>query len=132
MKTLNVVGAIFIKDGKLFYAKRGEAKNPEVAYKYEFIGGKVEEGESEEDALLRELREEADLPAKVLSHFTTVTYDYSMYRVNLSVYLCEMLGRYSLKEHIESGWISLEDIRPSLWAPADEEILKKLVDAALK
>jgi len=127
-KTLNVVGAIFLKDGKIFYAKRGQAKNPEVAYKYEFVGGKVEAGETPEEALLRELKEEMDLSAVVKKHFYTVTHEYSLYVVVLNVYLCEMLSDYKLKEHIEAGWIPVADLDPTLWAPADEDILNAVKD----
>lgn len=122
-KTLNVVGAVFIENGKIFYAKRGEAKNPEVAYKYEFIGGKIEIGETPEEALKRELKEEADLDVAVGELVCSLTYEYSLYVVNLAVYNCVMMSDYVLKEHIEAGWLEIANLDPSLWAPADEEIL---------
>ena len=128
MKKLNVVGAIIIENNKLFSAKRGEAKNPEVAYKYEFVGGKIEEGESGDIAVIRELKEEMDLSVEVLEHFMTVTYDYQMYEVILSTYLCKRLSDYVVKEHISADWLCLDELDISTWAPADEPILQKLID----
>lgn len=128
MKRLNVVGAIIIENNKLFSAKRGAAKNPEVAYKYEFVGGKIEDGESGDIALIRELKEEMDLKVEVLEPFMTVTYDYKMYEVTLSTYLCKRLSDYVVKEHISIDWLSLDELDVSTWAPADEPILQKLID----
>lgn len=128
MKKLNVVGAIIIENNKLFSAKRGAAKNPEVAYKYEFVGGKIEAGESGDIALIRELKEEMDLTVEVVEHFMTVTYGYQMYEVTLSTYLCKRLSDYVVKEHISADWLGLAELDISAWAPADEPILQKLID----
>lgn len=70
-KHLQVVGAILLKDGKVLAAKRGESKYAYVAHKYEFVGGKIEPGETPEDALVREVKEElcADIRAQLLFHF---------------------------------------------------------------
>lgn len=131
MKKLEVVGAIIIEDKKLLSAKRGEAKNPEVAYKYEFVGGKIEPNESKEDALVREVMEEMNMTVEVISHFMTVTYQYAMYEVTLHSFLCKRHSDYVIKEHLHSDWFSKNDLVFEDWAPADEPILKALVEQKL-
>lgn len=128
MKKINVVGAIIIEDGKLFSAKRGEAKNPEVAYKYEFVGGKIEAGESGIEAIKREVFEETDMIIDVIKPFATVVYEYALYEVNLQTFICKRLSDYKIKEHISADWLSKDDLDVSTWAPADEPILIKLLE----
>ena len=67
--TLEVVGAVIVDGDKILAVKRGANKNPKVAYKYEFAGGKVEQGESKEQALVRELKEEMDCDIQPLKEF---------------------------------------------------------------
>lgn len=129
-KELEVVGAVFIENDKIFAVKRGEAKNPAVAYKYEFAGGKIESGESGEVALIREIKEELSLDIEVIKPLRKVRYEYELYFVNLQTYLCKMLSAFTLKEHIEYKWIPIDEINPNEWAPADEVILKDI--ASLK
>lgn len=125
-KELEVVGAIFIDNNKVFAVKRGEAKNPAVAFKYEFAGGKIEAGESGEDAIIREIKEELSLDIEVIKPFKVVRYEYELYYVTLHTYLCKMLSSFTLKEHIEYKWIPIDKLEPSEWAPADEVILDKI------
>ena len=68
-KTLYVVGAIVVQNGRILAVKRGASKNAEVAYKYEFVGGKIEEGESPEAALKREALEEMDYSIEIVDPF---------------------------------------------------------------
>lgn len=125
-KELEVVGAIFIENNKLFAVKRGEAKNPAVAYKYEFAGGKIEKGESGKEAIVREIKEELSLNIEVLEEFHSVRYEYEPYFVTLHTYLCKMLSDFTLKEHIEYKWIPIDKLDPTEWAPADDIILEKI------
>lgn len=125
-KELEVVGAIFIENNKLFAVKRGEAKNPAVAYKYEFAGGKIEKGEGGKEAIVREIKEELSLDIEVLEEFQTVRYEYEPYFVTLHTYLCKMLSDFTLKEHIEYKWIPIDKLDPTEWAPADDIILEKI------
>lgn len=127
MKKLNVVGVIIIENGRLFSAKRGESKNPEVAYKYEFVGGKIEPNESATNAIVREVKEEMDLDIEVIRPFMTVIHDYTMYEVTLTAFLCKRLSDYTIKEHIAVDWLSRDDLIISDWAPADEPILQALL-----
>lgn len=126
MKSLQVVGAIFIKEGKVFAAKRGDSRYPYVAHKYEFVGGKVEPGESCPEALARELREEMTLDATVLAPYVTVRHTYPDFVVTLHVYLCEMTSPYRLLEHEGAAWLSPDQLHPEEWAPADAPIVERL------
>ena len=91
-KHLQVVGAVVVREGKVLAARRGESRYPYVAHKYEFVGGKVEAGETEEEALLRELREELRVQARVLAPFASVTHEYPDFVVTLHTYRCEFLS----------------------------------------
>lgn len=131
MKKLNVVGAIIIENGRLFSSKRGESKNPEVAYKYEFVGGKIETGELASEAIVREVKEEMDLDVEVIRPFMTVVHSYQMYEVTLTAFLCKRLSDYTIKEHIAVDWLSRDDLIISDWAPADEPIIQSLLTEQL-
>lgn len=124
-KMINVVAAAFIKNGKIFAVRRSYGSEY-VIHKYEFVGGKCEAGEGEEEALARECLEELNLKIKVLSRFASTAYAYPDKRVNLSVYFCKMLSEYALKEHEEARWIPLNEIDPAEWAPADGVFFEKL------
>ena len=126
-KTLQVVGAIIVKDGRILAVKRGENKNKEVAFKYEFPGGKIEQGETPERALKRELIEEMNYDIEVGEEFKSVTYEYDDVIVNLHTYLCVPLSdTYTLNEHIDEKWLLPSQLFEVEWAPADINILKEL------
>lgn len=125
-KTLEVVGAIIVKDNKILAVKRGANKNGEVAYKYEFAGGKVEPGESKAQALKRELLEEMSCDIEPVEEFCDVMHEYDDVFVHLTVFLCKALSDFVLKEHIDSKWLSKGELFSVEWAPADYDILKKL------
>ena len=128
-KTLQVVGAIIVNDGKILAVKRGANKNQAVAYKYEFVGGKIEEGETPEIALKREVSEEMDYDVEVGEKFMEVLYEYDDVFVNLQTYLCKPLSEhYILKEHIDHKWLSPDELFSVEWAPADLDIISKLQD----
>ena len=126
-KTLQVVGAIIVKDGRILAVKRGENKNKAVAFKYEFPGGKIEQGETPEQALKRELIEEMNYDIEVGEKFASVTYEYDDVFVNLSTYLCTPLSEtYILNEHIDEKWLLPKDLMSVEWAPADVSIILAL------
>ena len=131
-KHLQVVGAIFIKDNKLLALRRGASQNAAVAFKYEFAGGKVENGEDYPSALLRELKEELELTAQIINYFMSVTYDYPKYTVTLHTYKCEIKSDYKLNEHIEQRWLSVNELNPEEWAPADAPIIQRLINEMKK
>ncbi|MCM1042729.1 MAG: (deoxy)nucleoside triphosphate pyrophosphohydrolase [Corallococcus sp.] len=125
-KHLHVVGAVIIENGKLFAARRGESKYGYVAHKLEFVGGKVEQGETEECALVRELQEEMQMEVAVTSHFYTAEHSYPDFDITLSAYLCDRLSDYIAREHEETAWIPLGELDTDDWAPADKPIIEAL------
>ncbi|MBU1145877.1 MAG: 8-oxo-dGTP diphosphatase MutT [Firmicutes bacterium] len=124
-KTLEVVGAIIIKDGYVFCAKRG--KNKSLAYKWEFPGGKIEKDETHEEALKREIKEELNSEINVKSFFMKITYEYDTFIINLYTYLCELKsGLLEISEHIEKKWVKKEELLSLDFTPADLPIVEEL------
>ncbi len=128
MKRLQVVGAIFVENNRVFAARRGDSRYPYVAHKYEFAGGKVESGENYPQALERELKEEMGLTAEVIRPYMTVRHTYPDFVVTLHTYLCEMRSEYRLLEHEEGRWLSVDQLDPDEWAPADAPIVNALIE----
>lgn len=118
-KHIRVVGAVILdKDDKVLCAQRPEGKN--LALKWEFPGGKIEEGESASEALIRELEEEMGCRIDVKDKITTTTYEYDFAVVELTTYYSEVIsGEIKLYEHVDMKWLKREDIHTLDWAPAD-------------
>ena len=125
-KHLNVVGGIFLENGRVLAAMRGESKYAYVSHKYEFVGGKIEEGEAPEEALCRELREEMGAEIEVLSHYMTLTHEYPDFIVTLRTYRCRFLGGFNLYEHERADFLSAAELDENNWAPADAPIVRRL------
>lgn len=121
-----VVGAIFVSNHQVFAAKRGAAKYPYVAHKYEFAGGKVELGETPEQALVREIREELDACCTVVAPYMCVRHRYPDFAIELHTFVCRMDGDFRLVEHEDARWLSAEELHADEWAPADATIIEKL------
>ena len=126
MKTVNVVAAIIVKDNKVFATQRGYGDFKDG---WEFPGGKIEEGESPEDALRREIKEELNADIKICDLLHTVEYDYPKFHLSMKCYLCELLSEeIELIEHEAAKWLDYGDIRTVDWLPADLELVDKLVE----
>ncbi|HIZ03987.1 MAG TPA: (deoxy)nucleoside triphosphate pyrophosphohydrolase [Candidatus Borkfalkia avistercoris] len=126
MKKLHVVGAAIVEDGRVLAAKRGESKYGYVAHKYEFVGGKVEEGESETEALVREVREELGAEIEVTGLLIRVGHTYPDFEIELSVYFSKLLSGYRMIEHESLRWIPVAGLKAEEWAPADAPAVEKL------
>ena len=127
-KTINVVAAL-IRDGKRVFATARGYGN----YKgwWEFPGGKVEPGESLEDALVREIREELDSEISVDKYISTIEYDYPEFHLSMRCYWCSLIsGELVLKEAEDARWLDVETIDSVKWLPADitliDEIKKRM------
>lgn len=117
MKVIEVVAAIIKKEDKIFITRRGYG---EFADMWEFPGGKIESGETKEEALHREIREELELEINNLEFLTTVDYDYSNFHLTMHCYFCEIAGGdLKLNAHNDAKWIELKDLNSQKWVPAD-------------
>ena len=125
-KHVNVAAALLFHEGRIFATKRGASPYSYVAHKYEFPGGKIEEGERGEDAVKRELREELDMEVNVGGLYAKHTFEYPDFIITLSVYECEMISDFVLKEHESYAWFAPKDLKEADWAPADADILGTL------
>lgn len=123
-KRVEVVAAIIVKDDEILATQRGYGSRKGW---WEFPGGKVEPGESREDALVRELREEMDASIVIDRFLTTVEYDYPDFHLTMHCYLCALSdGRYTLREHFAARWLAPDDFDAVRWLPADVEVLQAL------
>jgi 8-oxo-dGTP diphosphatase len=117
-KTINVVAGVIKKDGKFLIARR--AKHKHMGGFWEYAGGKVEEGESDEESLQRELHEEFGISVQVKQHLLNSFFRYEKVNVNLKAYLVEHLsGEFILKDHDAICWITPEEFKDYEFAPAD-------------
>lgn len=125
-KHLEVVGAIVVQGGKVLAARRGESKYAYVAHKYEFAGGKIEPGESAEQALAREIKEELCADIRILRPFMTLEHEYPDFTITLHTFLCEFVSDFRNTEHEALAWLPLADLNVEEWAPADAPAVEKL------
>lgn len=118
-KTIRVVGAVIEDDDQnILCAQRPTGKN--LALKWEFPGGKIELGETPDEALKRELIEEMSLTISIGEKITTTTYEYDFGIVELTTYYSKILaGEIQLLEHVQMKWVNPEEIEKLDWAPAD-------------
>ncbi len=125
MKTIRVVAAI-IRDGeKLFATQRGYG---EYKDKWEFPGGKVEENETPEDALIREIKEELEADIAITGYLMTVEYDYPSFHLSMDCFVASLKegSAVRLKEHEAAKWLGPDELDSVDWLPADIEVVKKL------
>lgn len=112
--------------GKIFVTQRGYGK---FKGGWEFPGGKIEQGETPEQALEREIKEELDIEVETGNLFDVVEYDYPDFHLTMYCFLCTIKsGEPVLKEHKASRWLTGESIDSVNWLPADIELIKKLKD----
>ncbi len=125
MKTINVVAAIIVnKDKEIFATQRGYGD-----YKgwWEFPGGKIEEGESKEEALKREILEELNCPVRVERFFDAIEYDYPKFHLHMDCFLCSLEDREpTLLEHMSAKWLKASELSEVKWLEADLSIIEKL------
>lgn len=130
MKHVEVVAAIIRYQGKFLCVQRGIGKFEYISKKYEFPGGKVEAGESQIDALRREISEELQMDINVDQHFLTVLHTYPDFSITMHSYLCSTKSpELKLIEHIDHQWLEKRELQKLDWAAADVPIVDKLMEA---
>lgn len=124
MKTVRVVAAVIRKGNKIFATQRGYG---EFKDGWEFPGGKIEEGETPEQALAREIKEELDTEIQVGKLIDTIEYDYPKFHLSMDCFWCEIMqGGLELKEHEAARWLSKEELYSVDWLPADVGVVEKI------
>ena len=124
MKQIEVVAAIIQKDGRFFATQRGYGDWKDW---WEFPGGKMEAGETPEEALKREINEELSTEISVDEFLCTVEYDYPAFHLTMHCYLCSLLTEaLHLNEHEAAKWLGKDELDSVKWLPADLEVVKKI------
>ena len=129
MKTIDVVGAIIVRGGAVLATQRGYG---EWEGWWEFPGGKIEEGETAEQALVREIAEELNASVSVGGYLCTAEYDYPAFHLSMKCYLCTLADEsFELREHHAARWLTSADIDEVKWLPADIQVVDAIKAAGI-
>ena len=128
MKKIEVVAGIIFFQNQILCVQRPKNKLYYISEKFEFPGGKIEKGETEKEALQRELFEELSISIKIKSFYTTVVHEYPDFELTMHSFICEVdTKELTLNEHISLKWLTVSELRDLDWAAADVPIVDKLV-----
>ncbi len=133
MKTIKVVAAVIQRQKndkkEIFVTQRGYG---EFAGGWEFPGGKIEEGETPQEALIREIKEELDADILVGDLIDVVEYDYPNFHLSMNCYWCELKSEHvELKEHEDAKWLVREELTTVDWLQADITLIKKIEQSSI-
>ena len=121
MKTIEVVAAvIFDEQGRIFATQRGYGEWKDW---WEFPGGKIEAGETPQQALKREIHEELDAEIEVVELLRTIDYDYPAFHLTMHCFKCTLDSAVTLLEHEAAKWLAPSELHSVRWLPADEQII---------
>ena len=124
METIRVVAAVICKDNKVFATARGYG---EFKGMWEFPGGKIETGETPQEALKRETVEELDTEIEVQECIDTIEYDYPSFHLSMTCFLCRIIaGNLKLKEAQEARWLTKDGLNSVRWLPADQMLISQV------
>lgn len=128
-KIIKVVGAVIEKNGIILCAQRGHDKS--LAGLWEFPGGKIEQNETPQQALEREIKEELLCKVSIKNKIITASYEYDFGIVELTTFFCELIeGEPKLTEHESIKWLPISELSTLEWAPADIPTIDALVKGA--
>ena len=133
-KIVTVVAAVICDDmkspKKIFATQRGYG---DLKGGWEFPGGKIEEGETPQEALKREIMEELDTEIEVGELIDTIEYDYPNFHLSMDCFWCEIVkGDLVLKEHEAARWLTREELTDVEWLPADVTLIEKVGDEMIQ
>ena len=121
-KLISLVAAIIIHENKIFATQRGYG---EFKDGWEFPGGKIEPGETPQEALVREIKEELGIEIEVKDFLETVEYDYPKFHLSMDCFFCTIRsGELVLKEHEAAKWLTAETLESVEWLPADKGLVE--------
>ena len=124
MRNIKVAAAIIEKDGKIFATQRGYGNYKDW---WEFPGGKIEAGESPQEALRREISEELDTEIAVGQLLTSVEYDYPEFHMSMDCFICTIVsGQLTLLEHEAARWLGAGELWQVRWLPSDIKVIEEL------
>lgn len=124
MRVIEVVAAILQGDGVYFATQRGYG---EFEGMWEFPGGKIEQGETAESALKREIQEELGIDITIDKFLCTTEYDYPSFHLTMHCYLCRVKsGKLELREHKSARWLRTEELDSVEWLPADKDVIETI------
>ncbi|TCZ71818.1 (deoxy)nucleoside triphosphate pyrophosphohydrolase [Flaviaesturariibacter aridisoli] len=127
MKHYQVVAGIIKHDQQILCVQRGKGKYDYISYKYEFPGGKIENGETKEDALVREIKEELELDIYGLEELIEINHTYPDFSLTMYCFMAQTHSQMPvLKEHLAFKWLPIDDLQQLDWAAADIPAVKKL------
>lgn len=134
MKHYEVVAAVIIDNNEILCMQRNKSKYEYTSYKYEFPGGKIENGETHIQALKRELQEEMSLNVEVSDNdfFLTVEHQYPDFSIKMHSYICHVSNRkFVRREHVNHVWLNPKDLLKLDWAAADMPIVQKIMEGTI-
>lgn len=130
MKKIEVVAGVIENNGEILCMKRAEGKHTYTSFKYEFPGGKIENGETNVEALKRELKEEMEMEVEVSDddYLMTVDHEYPDFEIVMHAYKCKVKSReFVMNVHVDHKWLTKDKLEQLDWAAADIPIMKKIM-----
>jgi len=132
MNHIEVVSAVIIYNERILCVQRNEHKYDYIAYKYEFPGGKIEPGETKEQAVIREIKEELELDIFIVAEYMTVEHEYPDFTMTMHSFICSCENtKIALTEHIDFRWFNRELLYLLDWSAADMPVVEKIMNTKI-